>query len=201
MDEHVNLWLGAYLDGELNGEKQRMVEEHLAHCQFCQSELEELRRLSTLLKMTAGENRLTADARFAAQVALKLPRRQVQPLPGAIARIGWWMVPAGILGAWVFLQAVMVVSGLALAAGLASPQSGSFAWLSDLGEQNLVTSTVLNLVDGRLGETFRSLLLYVGNGTALGWSLVVPVVFQAALALLFVSWMAVWLFRNYSRRS
>jgi hypothetical protein len=201
MDEHVNQWLGAYLDGELNGEKQRRVAAHLAGCQSCQAELEDLKRLSTLLKTTAKENRLTPDARFAAQVALKLPRRQVQPLPGAVARVGWWLVPAGILGAWVFLQAVMIVSSLALAAGLAGPQSGWFAWLSNLGGQNLLTSTVLNLVDGRLGETVRSVLLYIGNSTDLGWSLVLPVVFQAALALLFVSWMAVWLFRYYSRRS
>jgi anti-sigma factor RsiW len=201
MDEHVNQWLGAYLDGELNGEKQRMVKEHLARCQACQAELEELRRLSTLLKTAARENRLTPPARFAAQVALKLPRRQAQPLPGAVARVGWWLVPAGILSAWVFLQAVMVVSGLALAAALASPLNGSLAWLSNLGGQNLATSAVLNLVDGRLGETVKSVLLYVGNGADLGWSLVVPVVFQAALALLFVSWLAVWLFRYYSRRS
>jgi anti-sigma factor RsiW len=32
MDEHVNQWLGAYLDGELNGEKRRMVKAHLETC-------------------------------------------------------------------------------------------------------------------------------------------------------------------------
>jgi anti-sigma factor RsiW len=201
MDEHVNQWLGAYLDGELNEGKQRMVKTHLARCQSCQAELEELKRLSTLLKMAARDDKVTPDARFAAQVALKLPRRQDQPLSSTAARIAWWLVPAGILSAWVFLQAVMVVSGLALAAGLASPSSGSLAWLSGLSGQNLLTSAALTLVDGRLGETVRSLLLYLGDGTALGWNLVVPVVFQAALALLFASWLAVWWFRNYSKRS
>ena len=201
MDEHVNQWLGAYLDGELNGEKQRMVKAHLAHCQFCQAELEVVSHLSTLLKTAGRENKLTPDARFAAQVALKLPRRQDPPLGSTAARISWWLIPAGILGAWVFLQAVLVVSNLTLAASLASPLSGSLAWLSGLSGQNLVTSAVLSLVDGRLGQTASSLLLYAGDGTALGWNLLVPVVFQAALALLFVSWLAVWWFRNYSKRS
>jgi hypothetical protein len=75
------------------------------------------------------------------------------------------------------------------------------AWLSGLNGQNAFTSALLNLVDGRLGQTVSSLLYYLGNGTDLGWSLVVPVVFQAALALLFASWLAAWWFRNYSKRS
>jgi predicted anti-sigma-YlaC factor YlaD len=201
MDEHVNQWLGAYLDGELNGEKQGMVKAHLAGCPSCQAELEELQSLSTLLRTVAREDRITPDSRFTAQVALKLPRRQVQPLSDTAVRIAWWLVPTGILGAWVFLQAVMVVSGLTLAAGLASPLSGSLAWVSGLNGQNLATSTVLLLVDGRLGQTVRSLILYLGDGTAVGWNFIVPVVFQAALALLFASWLAVWWFRNYSKRS
>jgi anti-sigma factor RsiW len=201
MDEHVNQWLGAYLDGELNGEKRRLVKAHLESCRSCQAELEELKSLSSLLKATAKENSLAPDARFAARVALKLPRRQEQPLAATLVGIGWWLVPAGILGAWVFLQAVLVVSGLAQAAGLAGSQSGSLAWLSGLNGQNAFTSALLNLVDGRLGQTVSSLLYYLGNGTDLGWSLVVPVVFQAALALLFASWLAAWWFRNYSKRS
>jgi anti-sigma factor RsiW len=201
MDEHVNQWLGAYLDGELNLEKRRMVEAHLETCSSCRADLEELTSLSNLLKTTAKENSLVPDARFAAQVALKLPRRQEQPLAATVVKIGWWLAPAGILGAWVFLQAVLVVTGLAQAAGLAGSQNGSLAWLSGLSGQNAVTSTLSNLVDGRLGQTVSSLLYYLGNGTDLGWSLIVPVVFQAALALLFVSWLAAWWFRNYSKRS
>jgi anti-sigma factor RsiW len=201
MDEHVNQWLGAYLDGELNTEKRRMVKAHLETCRACRAELEELASLSHLLQTTAKDNSLARDARFAAQVALKLPRRQEQPLSATVTRIAWWLVPAGILGAWVFLQAVLVVSSLAQAAGLAGSQSGSLAWLSGLNGQNAITSAVLSLLDGRLGQTASSLLYYLGNGTDLGWNLVVPVVFQAALALLFASWLAAWWFRNYSKRS
>ena len=201
MLEHVNQWLGAYLDGELNGAMQRKVEAHLATCQACQAELEELRSLSKLLKAAAQEKSLAPDARFSAQVALKLPRRQVLPLATSITRIGWWIIPAGILCAWVFLQAVLVVSSLALAAGQAGLLSGSLSWLANLNGQNLVTSAVSGLGDGRLGHTVSSLLVYVGNGTTLGWNLVVPVVFQAALGLLFMSWLAAWWVRNYSKRS
>ena len=200
MVEHMNQWLGAYLDGELNKEMQIKVEAHLATCKSCRTEFEELKSLSTLLRTAANENRLVPDAHFSAQVALKLPRRQMQPLATRVARIGWWLVPAGILGAWVFLQAALVVSGLTVVLGQAGALNGSLAWLSNLHGQNLVSSTVFSLIDGRLGQTVSSILLDVGNGTTLGWNLVVPVVFQAALGLLFASWLAVWWYRNYSKR-
>ena len=50
MIEHVNEWLGAYLDGELRGLRLRQVESHLAECSVCHSELESLRNLSALLR-------------------------------------------------------------------------------------------------------------------------------------------------------
>lgn len=72
MDEHVNQWLGAYLDGELNVEKQNKVKVHLASCRSCQVELEELKSPSNLLKAAARENSLTPDAHFGARVRLTL---------------------------------------------------------------------------------------------------------------------------------
>jgi anti-sigma factor RsiW len=201
MVDHVSQWLGAFLDGELNDELQRKVEAHLANCSSCQAELEELKELSSLLKITAGEGSLAPDARFSAQVALKLPRRQVQPLATRVARIGWWLVPAGILSAWVFLQAVLVVSGLVLAASQIGLLNGPLAWLSDLGGQSLITVAVSSLVDDRFGLAASSLLKFVGAGTSFGWDLVLPVLFQTALGLLFASWLAVWWVRNFSKRS
>ncbi len=201
MVEHVTQWLGAYLDGELNGAMQRKVEAHLLECSACQGELKELKSLSELLKTNAAENRLDPGPHFASQVILKLPRQPAQPLAGQAARIGWWLVPAGILGGWVFLQTVLLVSSLALAAGQIVPWSGPLAWLSDLGGQNLVISAISTLVDGRFGLATNSILNFISEGASLSWDLVLPIAFQTALALMFISWLAVWWVGHFSKRS
>jgi len=200
MAEHMKQWLGAYLDNEMNQEMQGKVEAHLATCSSCQAELEELKSLSKLLKTAARGKSLAPEAHFSARVALKLPRRQIPPLASSAARIGWWMIPAGILSAWAFLQAVQVVSSLALAAGQFGLISGPLAWLSGLNGQNLFTSVVLSLVDGRFGLATSSFLAFFGRGTGIVWNLFIPVLFQSALALLFASWLAVWWLRNFSKR-
>lgn len=201
MPEHINQWLGAYLDNELKEEMQRKVKAHLANCSSCQAELEELKSLSKLLKATTSQKRLAPEAHFSTQVALKLPRRQIPPLAANAANIGWWMIPAGILSAWVFLQAMLAVSSLALAAGQFGLVSAPLAWLSGLSGQGLFTSAVLSLVDGRFGLATSSFLAFIGRGTGMMWSLFIPVLFQAALALLFASWLAVWWLRNFPKRN
>ena len=50
MIEHVSEWLNAFLDGELNGLRLRQVQDHLVSCAACRAELEELQRLSQMLK-------------------------------------------------------------------------------------------------------------------------------------------------------
>ena len=48
MAEHVLDWLGAYLDGELAGQRLKLVEDHLAACPECQAELSALSHLSEM---------------------------------------------------------------------------------------------------------------------------------------------------------
>jgi len=45
MNEHLDLELSAYIDGELEGSELRRVEAHLAGCAGCRETLEDLRRL------------------------------------------------------------------------------------------------------------------------------------------------------------
>ena len=49
MNEHLNEWLDAYLDGELTPPHQRQVEAHLAHCPECRALLKQRRALASLL--------------------------------------------------------------------------------------------------------------------------------------------------------
>ncbi|MFC2157677.1 anti-sigma factor family protein, partial [Acidobacteriota bacterium] len=48
-DEILNL-LGALLDGELNEDQSKLIEDHLKDCSACQKELESLKKLDLLSK-------------------------------------------------------------------------------------------------------------------------------------------------------
>jgi anti-sigma factor RsiW len=45
-------WIGAYLDGALEGTRARLAGRHLEHCATCQGEAEALGRLRTMLRRT-----------------------------------------------------------------------------------------------------------------------------------------------------
>src|SRR5215212_2709013 len=77
MSNHVTEWLNVYFDGELTGKRLFQVEEHLAECEACQVELESLEKLSGLLHK-APVPEFTSSERFAAQISLRIPHKQVK---------------------------------------------------------------------------------------------------------------------------
>jgi anti-sigma factor RsiW len=160
MSEHVTDWIGAYHDGELRGARLRQVESHLRDCAACQAELDALSALSTLLQEESAMPPGTAPERFVAQVRL---RTRPQAPPGLTrARKAGWLLLSGALGLWVFLQAILILSRLALLAsslfgGL--PGAQSFEWFPG---QFAIQLFVLDMV------------------------------FTAALAALVWSWLAGW---------
>jgi anti-sigma factor RsiW len=118
MSEHVLDWIGAYYDGELQGDRLRWVEAHLSTCAACQSELVALQNLAVQLQANPPMPARTPPEQFVAQVRLRLAPRSA-PVPGR-ARLrraaGLWL-PLGVLALWAFGQAVLLVSGLALGVG------------------------------------------------------------------------------------
>ncbi len=137
---HVTEWLGAYYDGELHGSRLAQVEAHLAECEQCQMALEQLAGLSRLLAEAPAAPRLISPERLASQVNLRLAPRPVQTTWQRRLEFGWRLIPAALAGAWLFAQAVFIVSGLivlALALGvdgnlqaLVMPQTPSLTTLS-----------------------------------------------------------------------
>src|SRR5215510_7884739 len=115
MFEHVNEWLNAYLDGELHGSRLHQVEKHLAECKTCQAEFESLQGLSGLLREVPTP-KFTSPERFAAQVNLLLPKKTVAAPRGRLLEAGWWMIPVGLLAAWIFLSTASIVSNMISAA-------------------------------------------------------------------------------------
>jgi predicted anti-sigma-YlaC factor YlaD len=191
MSDHVNEWLNAYLDGELNGRRLHQVEEHLAHCESCQAELESLQGLSALLQQVPAPE-FTSNVRFVAQVNLRLPQGQVKATRRNVIEAGWWMIPIGLLTAWIFLSTAILVSDMVSTADsigvldsastfLVSDTSSNEFWSSMLGQIGLLEGTSLQWIE--LTEDFTR-------------NVVPQFIWQASIALLYLAWIAIWWARH-----
>lgn len=187
MSNHVMEWLNAYFDGELKGTRLRQVEEHLAECETCQAELDALQGLSAMLQEVPGAEFPSAE-RFATQVNLLLPQRRTAAPRRQLLEVGWWMIPVGLLMAWVFVSTAVLVSDVFSAAD-------SFGLLDD---------TTSALVAGSSDHAvWTSMLAQVGllEGDSLGWAKatesftrnVLPqFIWQVSIAVLYLTWIALW---------
>lgn len=187
MSEHVTEWLNAYHDGELKGRRLQRVQEHLAECDACRAELESLQGLSALLQ-EAPEAEFASHERFVSQVNLRLPERRPMPTRGRLIEAGWWMIPVGLLMAWIFVSTAVLVSDAVTAAHnlglldtsgalLAADPSDSAVWTSRLGQFGLLEGESL-----RWAETAES---FTRN--------VLPqFIWQVAIAILYLTWIAIW---------
>jgi predicted anti-sigma-YlaC factor YlaD len=191
MSNHISEWLNAYHDGELSGNRLHQVEAHLAECELCQKELESLDRLSNALH-TVPAPEFTSAERFASQVNLRLPHKQAVISKNQIFNVGWWMIPVGLLGIWVFMSTAVFVSEILSAAnsvGLLSNISGwltfgsssSASWTAALGQFGVLSGNSLNWAEST--ETFtRTFLPFI--------------ILNVSIALLYLSWMAIWWVRH-----
>lgn len=194
--EHVLDWLQAYHDGELEGRQARHVEEHLAQCAPCRTELETLRAFSALLHESPAASDLMRPDRFVAQVELRLPPRPAKTAAQRALETGWRLIPVGLFGAWAFVQAVfIVVAGVLLAQGLpftadlfaaVLPPVSGVSWLA--AGQQCFTDTGLGIV-WCVADVVASLR----------WVLIVGFAPLVVIGLLYVGWLAGWWFRQQRR--
>ena len=196
MSNHVTEWLNAYFDGELTGRRLEQVEEHLAECEACQTELDSLQDVSKLLR-DAPAPELVSLERFAAEVNLRLPRRQAVISTNRIFEVSWWMIPAGLLAAWVFIGTAFIVSDLVSAAGrlgllsdlsgwLASAPSNEVYWSTAIGQMGLLSGNGLNWAEAT--EAFSRMFLP-------------QFALEISIALLYLGWIAIWWARHARQES
>ena len=191
MSNHVTEWLNAYFDGELTVRRLHQVEEHLAECEACQAELDSLYGLSELLHEVPVPE-FTAAERFAAQVSLRLPRKQAVISRKQMIDLGWWAIPLGLLASWIFISTAFVLGDILSAAGNFGLLSGLSDWLGAGSSNEVYLTTTI----GQLG-------LLSGNG--LNWAeatetftrVSLPqIIIQVSIALLYLSWIAIWWARH-----
>jgi hypothetical protein len=192
MNEHVKHWLEAYYDDELEENRRRQVESHLAHCPSCRAELERLETLSTLLRSSPVPQTQSAPARFVAQVGLRLPRRPERPAWQRALKLGWQLMPAGLLSAWVALQAAFIVTGLLMAASQTGPGQVLAAILPFTTPQSFGPAGLAALSGANLSQIISQILPLLSSGGPLGWGFTVNLLLSLLLDLLYCSWIASW---------
>src|SRR5947209_3679535 len=75
--EHFKELLSLSLLGELEADQQVQLDQHLAECGECRTELEQLQRVNALVeqsKPSAPDNRLLTEARQELRAALRVER-------------------------------------------------------------------------------------------------------------------------------
>ena len=200
MTEHVTTWLGAYHDGELRGLRLRQVEAHLVQCATCRADLERLRALAALLQESPAAENLTPPERFVAQVGLRLPRRPERPAWQRALEIGWQLAPLGLLGAWVFVQAVFTMAGAVLIALRMGLGGDVVAGLLPASQQGPSLSEIFSLSGASLGDVGQIVLQLLSIRAPLGWGFTLNLVSLVVIGLLYWSWLASWWARRQHRQ-
>jgi hypothetical protein len=187
MSDHVLELLGAYLDGELHGAQLRKVITHLEECQVCQEEEQSLLTLSATLQGATRPD-FPSPERFARDVELLLPRAPVEPAGHKVLAFGWWLAPVGLILAWVFLSTTLLVSNVVTTAGQLGLLDSFSAWpASGSGVETSWSGMLvqLGLLSGN-GQQWAELT------EAFTRTSLPQMIWQVAIALLYLSWMAIW---------
>ncbi len=195
MNLHVTELLGAYYDGELTSNLKHQVENHLFDCETCRAELESFRELSSLLKADVVPPHISTE-RFAANLTLSLPRQVVQSPSRKAFEIGWWLIPVGALGVWLFLQITFSLSSVVLTLSETGLLGNGFSWLQGNAPQARWVSMAVDLFGGQLGSNSKFVLFVLNDLSLFVQNLTNRYIWQALVATLYLGWLISWWLRQ-----
>jgi predicted anti-sigma-YlaC factor YlaD len=192
MSKHVTEWLNAYLDGELRGNRLLRVEIHLVECEACQAELESLDRISNLLHEASAPAFILPE-RLAARVRLRLPARQGSLHSRRILEVGWWMIPVGLLGLWIFSNTSFFMGDILSTAANLGLLAGASGWLEIGSSSQAYWTASLGQIGVLSGNGFN----WAASTEAFARSSLSQFMVQISIALLYLSWLAIWWARHW----
>ena len=196
MNEHVTPWLGAYHDGELKGLRLRQVEHHLAECAACSAELAQLQMLRELLQENPAAEGLLPAERFVAQVGLRMPRHPEKPAWQRVLETGWRLTPAGLVGAWAFVQTVFIVAGIALI--VLQVGVGIDVLGLDAGSRETWLTAGLSFFGADLSDATRTVLHLLST---LSQGIMLYITALIVIGLMYWSWLAtLWARHQHQKR-
>ena len=191
MSDHILEQLGAYLDGELHGKNLNKVEMHLDECMTCQEEYASLKALSATLHEAPLPDFPSPEA-FAANVALRLPRKPVLPRRDKAMAFGWWLAPIGLIAIWMFISTTNLVSDAITFANTFGILTESSAWLASGSAPEVYWSAAL----GEFGFLTGNNLQWAERAESITRTTIPQIVWQGSIATLYLSWMAIWWARH-----
>ena len=197
MPDHISSKLGAYLDGELDRRAQFEVQAHLETCPACRAELEELRRLSSLLR-AAPQPEFPSTLDFKAQFMLQLPRRTETP-PRSNGRMLLWLAPALVLLGWAFIQVALSLSTLVSLASQAGLLGGLASWINADSQQMLWVTAAQAALGGLLGPQGQTGLVVLNDAGLFTQNLVISLLLQLGAAVFY--WGALALVWHYKAKA
>ncbi len=196
MTEHVTEWLGPYHDGELHGARLQQTEQHLAECAECRAELEAIRSLSALLHESPPPADFLPAGHFTANLKLSLPRQPERIPYRRMLEIGWWLVPVGLLAAWLFVQITFSLSTMVTAASNSGLLGSSLAWLQGQPVQTEWFSDAMSLFGNQINSSGSSFLLTLNDVDVLATQWADRSFWEVLFALAYLGWLASWWLRR-----
>jgi len=196
MVKHITPWLEAYLDGELPDMQTQQVEQHLAECNLCQAELMQSRKLSSLLQETVPAPEFLPVDRFVANLTIMLPSEQVQPRSSKAFEIGWWLIPVGVLAAWLVFQITTSLSSALISLTQADLLGSGLTWLQGNPSQARWIAWVMDLFGRQIGDTGNFILSVINDLSLFVAGLERRLFWQAFFAMLYLGWLASWWMRQ-----
>jgi heme/copper-type cytochrome/quinol oxidase subunit 2 len=120
-------------------------------------------------------------------VNLRLPQRPVRMTGSRVAEVSWWLIPIGLLAAWIFFSTVVLVSDMLTAANTVGLLDGAGAFLvSDSPENALWTSTL-----GQVGLLEGDSLHWAELTESYTRTVLSQFIWQVSIALLYLAWIAI----------
>jgi hypothetical protein len=187
MSDHILKLLGAYIDGELSGGQLRKVEAHLDECQSCLEEYYGLQALSATL-LSAPVPDFPFPERFAADLALRLPRKPVKPMREKALEVGWWLAPVGLIVTWIFISTIFLVSDMVSAANVLGLLNSTSDWLVSGSSGGAQTAALI----GRFGFLEAETLQWFTFSEGFTRNLITNIFWQVAIGMFYLSWLAIW---------
>lgn len=190
MNDHIDTWLDAYLDGELGSSQAQQVDKHLAECQRCQAIFEQRVNLSAFLQQVPAATGLKPQEQFAAEVKLSIRSQRASHQAQKWLYRAWQFAPVALLLAWAFLYTVSILSNLLLIlpGGVQTVQQQVSPLVSALKLPWLAEFEPA-------GPQVDGLGLLLGSFDILDWNWLTSLIALAAIGLLYLGWLATWLAR------
>jgi len=175
--------LNAYLDGELGPREAADVEAHVAICEECRAELDDLCQLSNILT-GASMPEFTPASDFKTRLMLQLPRRDETATAESNAPFLIWLIPLLVLAMLIFVQITMGLSSIVTWVNQSGLLNGSAGWASEAPRQTLWFTTLQSSVGSVLDISGLALLNDAGVFT---WNMFVTLLMQIGAAILYWS--------------